>query len=535
MSKCGDFNYDLIDYVNSKDLKNSKLFQAQIFSIDRKKNTAELTRMGICPFLDNVDLTAVEFFYHCEDSKGTVEDLQRGNLAFETEDIVYGIFSPRNGDIPDRLYIIGHVDIRTTRTCEEEYLLLSILDLREDRFYHIVDIKNKRVLDLTDFLDRGPTYTKPPSLPCIESASFLGWFGENFRPVEDTGIPIDLKIQKFEYKYAVQESYTPNYDSTGGIYVMKNVDHPDQGGTIDYLYRDLFWVTPHTLEYHHNEVYYSGDTCFGFNYIDNYYQTVEASIYLVIDAVSNASAFTEWAVGTGIESTSLTGSSSISIGFKYPFSNSLVDLLTSSSAYTAQVSSADPVLPAYTVPYEAMQYTITHVGTGTGTSESSGNWNNEGAGWGLNPIVVGDVHWNSNGSLDPNDMKYAVAVGRSGIFSAVKTVASIFTILDPRGVIVSYPQASSPGRGICGSQFSINFVQKCIGLGALFKDVPAIETYSRLPVGVCLASRSVAVSDAISQAGDQLDAFILARHPDELSPSYYETYRLAVCTTRRDT
>lgn len=117
MGQCWQFAYDMIEFVDSLDIKDAKLFSAIINTIDRGNNSADITISEDCPLLSGKDLTAVEFFYHCQDSDGSAEDLARSHAAFYTNDEVYVLLVPENGQASERFYIIGHVDIRTTRRC----------------------------------------------------------------------------------------------------------------------------------------------------------------------------------------------------------------------------------------------------------------------------------------------------------------------------------------------------------------------------------------------------------------------------------
>lgn len=123
MSECPGTEYQNIDLDKIFDLRDSQLVRAQINTISGGTNTADITLLDPCPALDGVDLTAVEFFYHCEWSKGTLRDLQYGFKAFEELDFVYCLFTPPITADPDDVatfYIVGHIDIQATEMCSRE-------------------------------------------------------------------------------------------------------------------------------------------------------------------------------------------------------------------------------------------------------------------------------------------------------------------------------------------------------------------------------------------------------------------------------
>ena len=127
---CGDSEYTMVTFADLFDLRYARIFKAVIDTVDRENNVASIVIDEDCPDLVDIDLSAVPFFYHCEDSTGTIEDLARGHLAFSDGDQVFALFVPQNGETEFRFFIIGHVDIRTNKKCEPplEYLIIYMGD-----------------------------------------------------------------------------------------------------------------------------------------------------------------------------------------------------------------------------------------------------------------------------------------------------------------------------------------------------------------------------------------------------------------------
>ena len=87
MADCNGFAYQLIELVGLSDARESVILKATIASIDRENDTADITNETISdpPLVDN----GVEFWYHCEFSTGTLDDLAFGHMAFSVGDLVY--------------------------------------------------------------------------------------------------------------------------------------------------------------------------------------------------------------------------------------------------------------------------------------------------------------------------------------------------------------------------------------------------------------------------------------------------------------
>ena len=75
-------NYDMIELANLFDLDKARIVQAQINSIDSANNCANITFSSECVELAGLSVNAVKFFYHCENSTGTEEDLADLTVAF---------------------------------------------------------------------------------------------------------------------------------------------------------------------------------------------------------------------------------------------------------------------------------------------------------------------------------------------------------------------------------------------------------------------------------------------------------------------
>lgn len=207
MSNCGDFSHELIERYGLFDLKNAQIIRAEIDSIDRVNNTAAVTLLDECLFIDWLDLADVPIFYHCEFSTGTIEDLAQGHLAFAAADIVYILTTPPMGEtVPAKAYIIGHVDIRGTQAClSPEYLVINILlyyNAVEYNYTTIFDASTGAKLNLTEFESLSGSPAAPTSFPCVTSTA-TSWLAYNFEaptaPYETAGGFIDITQRTAEY------------------------------------------------------------------------------------------------------------------------------------------------------------------------------------------------------------------------------------------------------------------------------------------------------------------------------------------------
>lgn len=179
-----DTQYELMDFANIFDLRNARLVRAQIDTIYPDTNTAAVTLLDECTEVSALDLTQVPFFYHCDFSTGTLEDLAFGYSAFEPSQYVYMIYAPENADILERLYIIGHVDIRGTRTCCTDLIMATLPYGKLTEEKHAITIFSPwtgTVLDMATFVNKDElSPPKPASLPCERTEAILNWVAYNF-------------------------------------------------------------------------------------------------------------------------------------------------------------------------------------------------------------------------------------------------------------------------------------------------------------------------------------------------------------------
>ena len=168
MPVCGDSAYEMVSVFGIGDIKKNVVAEAQISSINRANNTADLVYISTCsPALPSTD---IEFYYHCETSTGTLEDLAKGHKAFAEGETVYVVHLPAIGEEVARTYIVGHVDIRSTRKCILEYL-----EVRQGDYVTLVDVASKSVFDLISFAGVVGGPAKPASFPCLYAGVYFAW------------------------------------------------------------------------------------------------------------------------------------------------------------------------------------------------------------------------------------------------------------------------------------------------------------------------------------------------------------------------
>lgn len=192
MADCGDSYYQAIEYRGLFDLKDAQVIRAEIDSINSGANTAAVTLLDACDQDDWLNTSAVPFFYHCEHSTGTVEDLAFGYMAFAEGDMVYLLLTKENGEEPAQAYIIGHVDIRSTRRClDPEYLVVTLaLNYKgtPHSYVTIFDASTGAKMDLVSFENLPGSPAAPSSFP-VASADVSSWLTYNFEaPVAPHGI-----------------------------------------------------------------------------------------------------------------------------------------------------------------------------------------------------------------------------------------------------------------------------------------------------------------------------------------------------------
>lgn len=178
MGVCGDSPYEMIEFSRLYDLKDGQLYRAEIVAIDRAANTADITLLDACA--SPASLMDVPFFYHCETSTGTVEDLAHGHKAFLIGDWVYAIHVPPVADEDPRFFIIGHVDIRGTKRCLLGEFVLIRMGPFADEWVVVYDTATMAILDLVSFVSLPGSPTAPTAFPAPMNLAFTNWFDYNF-------------------------------------------------------------------------------------------------------------------------------------------------------------------------------------------------------------------------------------------------------------------------------------------------------------------------------------------------------------------
>ena len=177
-----EYTHEQMELSTAYDLRNARVVQAQINSIDAAENCAAITLAGECAELAEKSVEAVKFFYHCENSTGTVEDLARGYKAFKANDFVIVLWVPASGEMEEQFYIIGHVDIRGTKTCSAaEFILIKAYAATLGTYFTIFDTSTLTVLDIEAFenIDE-ESPAKPATVPGQWTTAVSNWFAYNF-------------------------------------------------------------------------------------------------------------------------------------------------------------------------------------------------------------------------------------------------------------------------------------------------------------------------------------------------------------------
>ena len=161
-----DTNYEMIELANLFDLDKARIVQAQINSIDSANNCANITFSSECVELAGLSVDAVKFFYHCDNSTGTEEDLVNGHKAFKANEYVYCLWCPASPSVEERFFIIGHVDIRRTKRCIPEILYLLLRgNAQTGDVYGLFDTSTGDLLDLDNFVNIDESSPAKPSSP----------------------------------------------------------------------------------------------------------------------------------------------------------------------------------------------------------------------------------------------------------------------------------------------------------------------------------------------------------------------------------
>lgn len=515
MAECGDSTYDLIDFVNANDLQNSVLFSAQIDSINRATSKASISLVNACDALESLDLTEVEFFYHCESSTGTVEDLAFGHLAFNVGDIVYCIFSPANGNAEQRLYIIGHVDIKFTKTCAREYLIITIpygFDLMGNPVYYytIVDVGSKSILDLATFISQDITAPGPVSFPAAYDDAALSWINANFvnpsaspvavtlqvRPVYSERVITEHASQPGEEPNTTVTNFTSEVDPTRyGIRTLYNIDPVYVGipGLPSYV------STTFTSKY--NQQFKSGSNNYRYEYYDALNDT---SINIYLEAESSIAHDYRWTRGIWNEILDSSLDVSFSLTCKATkLDASEVTFRSKSTRFIGHVSTADALVSIpYNGGYGESYYTeIRRIGSAEGSLQSPLYWTlagNDSKGIVTDPVLV----------LPPYPSA-SVALGSKGIYSLSKLSYNIYITEAPKYCVAVVPgslQGAGPYDLDNTGYFECTYMS--IATATLFEDIPHLENYvDNLPVSVHFQYQDSELVSLLEQVGNDLTTY----------------------------
>ena len=265
-------DYEMIELGNLFDLDKARIVQAQINSIDSGNNCAAITFSSECVELAGLSVDAVKFFYHCENSTGTEEDLANGNKAFKVNEYVYCLWCPATARADERFFIIGHVDIRGTKRCAVgDYIIMAMglnymwaphaTSIEDERYVTIFDAAMMQTLDLDSFVELDGSPPKPSGFPCLLDDVFTAWVGYNFEAVVP---PHDCPLYHGTYNASITVTSSDNwppsytgctlhysrlYSDGGGEDHLAIVDWSNQVGsyytTIDAT-RDDQWDIPVT-------------------------------------------------------------------------------------------------------------------------------------------------------------------------------------------------------------------------------------------------------------------------------------------------
>ena len=244
-------DYEMIELENLFDLDKARIVQAQIDSIDGSNNCAAITFSSECVELAGLSVDAVKFFYHCENSTGTEEDLVNGHKAFKANEYVYCLWCPASPTVDERFFIIGHVDIRGTKRCGYgDFIVMSMgLDSTfgphtgiapTERYITIFDVAGCCVVNPSTFpvLDGSPP--APTEFPCKVDDAVTAWINYNFSNV--TGLYYcPLYVEPYTARVSV--SSTINYPvEYSGCSLHWKISYSD-GGYEDH-YADADWSDP---------------------------------------------------------------------------------------------------------------------------------------------------------------------------------------------------------------------------------------------------------------------------------------------------
>ena len=262
MADCGDYQYQAIEYRGLFDLKNAQIVRAQINAIDPAANAASVTLLDECSLDDWLNTAAVPFFYHCENSTGTVEDLANGYKAFASGDMVYILLNQEDGENAAQAYVIGHVDQRGTNVCIQEYIWITKSMNLAGSGYTVdamYDVGTGALVDIDTFPERDGSPPKPERAIGINDTVLTSWLSHNFASIYGTPIPvIGATIRDYLYGDSCTEpswalstsTYPPTSSASvqvpytgGGFFVLSQGDACEEidigNGTYNYKWTNI--------------------------------------------------------------------------------------------------------------------------------------------------------------------------------------------------------------------------------------------------------------------------------------------------------
>jgi len=198
MADCGASEYQAIEYLGLHNLQDAQIVTAQIDTLDVVTRTATIIIIETCEKTAWIPLEEVPFYYHCETSTGTVEDLANGYKAFAESDIVYVLAIPAKGEQPYQVFIVGHVDVKGTYRCVSDMLLITLPYVEEGvgafTRFTIFDVGMGAQLDLESFENIDElSPEKPSTLPALYNTAAQNWITYNFESVTPTvSVPCTL-------------------------------------------------------------------------------------------------------------------------------------------------------------------------------------------------------------------------------------------------------------------------------------------------------------------------------------------------------
>lgn len=177
-----DSIHELIGSAGLLDMRNAEVVRAEIDTINRAENTASITLLDVCESVGELDLANVPFWYHCEKTVGTLEDLERGHAAFKAGDMVFAVRFPEIGEVVDRFFIVGHVGKRGTVKCVSDYIVVSMgaSALDSATAFIVFDVSTSELLDLETFQNLDELSPAAPATWPASKTTYWDWLQYNF-------------------------------------------------------------------------------------------------------------------------------------------------------------------------------------------------------------------------------------------------------------------------------------------------------------------------------------------------------------------